>query len=164
MSATTVRQAVADYLSAQALPNVVIYLAEPRLAVLEGIQVGALTSLVAFPVIAEQSEKRIGFGAKQITYTVTLALRAASDQQHAEDAQSDADQLFELMLETIRKDPTLGTSGGSNPVFQAGEGDGMGSTDLVLRRELPVAKNPDGSGRVYLWAHLDITALEIIQA
>ena len=68
--------------------------------------------------------------------------------------------IFEAVLDVIRLDPTLGTGG--SPVFQAGEGNGLGTPDLNLRQDLPILAT-DGSG-VHIWAHLDITALEIVNA
>jgi len=161
VSRETVRQAVYTYLSGKSIANVLFYPAQPKQA--DPVpNTTALTTADAFPFIADQKEKRLGMGKKQITYTVTLWIGAFSAQSKGEDAQQDCDVIFEAILDVIRADPTLGTNGNSNPVFQAGEGDAVGSPDLNLRQEVPILAT-DGSG-VHIWAHLDITALEIINA
>ncbi len=161
MSRATVRQAVYTYLSGKAIANVLFYPAMPKQS--DPVPNStALTTGISFPVIGDQKEDRLGIGKKTITYSVTLEIATFSTQPKGEDAQADCDVIFEAVLDVIRQDPTLGTSGGSNPVFQAGEGNGMGTPDLNLRQDLPILAS-DGSG-VHIWAHLDITALEIINA
>ena len=161
MSRETVRQAVYTYLNGKSIANVLFYPAMPKQS--DPVpDTTAPTTAISFPAIGDQKEDRLGMGKKQITYSVTLEIAAFSVQPKGEDAQADCDVIFEAVLDAIRADPTLGTSGGSNPVFQAGEGNGLGTPDLVLRQDLPILAT-DGSG-VHIWAHLDITALEIINA
>jgi hypothetical protein len=161
VSRETVRQAVFTYLSGKSIQNVLFYPAMPKQS--DPVpNTSAPTTAISFPVVGNQREDRLGMGKKQITYTVTLEIACFSTQSKGEDAQQDCDVIFEAILDIIRADPTLGTNGSSNPVFQAGEGDGIGSPDLNLRQDLPILAS-DGSG-VHIWAHLDITALEIINA
>ena len=160
MSRSTVRHAVYNYLSGKSIANVTFYPAASK--TYPPPDTATPTNVASFPFIAGQNEKRLGMGKKQITYTVTLELLGFSIQPAAEDGQDDVDALYEAVLDVIRQDPTLGTSGGSNPIFQAGEGNGLGSADLNLRQELPMTST-DETG-VHFWAHLDITALEIINA
>lgn len=161
MSRETVRQAVADYLRNQNIQAVSVYEAMPKQSDPFPVLPGVATTVIAFPVIGSQEEDRLGMGKKQISYTVSLQLVCFSTQPQGEDAQSDADAIFEDILDAIRADPALGTLGGPNPILQAGEGNGKGSSDLRLEQDIPVLAD-DGSGGVHIWARLAITAVEIV--
>ena len=160
MSRETVRQAVANYLTAQNIPALSVYEAMPKQSDPFPIVPGTATTAIAFPFIAAQDEKRLGMGKKQITYTVTLAVECYSTQQLGEDAQSDADAIFESVLEAVRADPQLGTANSALPLLQAGEGDGVGTPDLRLDQDLPITAETETG--VYIWARMAITAVEVI--
>ena len=162
MSRETVREAVANYLSGQSLQGVSVYTAMPKETDIVPALPGVQTTAILFPLTGNQNEKRLGMGKKQITYTVTLECVCFSTQPLAEDAQSDCDAIFELILDAIRADPSLGTLSTSNPILQAGEGDGVGSADLHLVQDMPVMAD-DGAG-VHIWGHLSITAVEVVTA
>jgi hypothetical protein len=152
---------VANYLANQNLQGVSVYEAMPKQADPVLAIPGLETTVIAFPTIGSQSEKRLGMGKKQINYSVTLQLVGFSTQAKGEDAQCDVDAIFETILEAIRADPALGTLETNYPILQAGEGEGPGSTDLRLEQDLPVLAD-DGSGGVHIWARLAITAVEIV--
>jgi hypothetical protein len=159
VSRETVREAVYTYLNGQGIANVAFYEAMPKRT--DALNdPGAKTTAVSFPVIASQQEKRLGMGVKQITYTVTLELVCFSAQQKGEDGQSDFDAIAESILDAIRADPALGTTSSSNPILQAGEGDGVGSFDLRLDQDLPVLSEDEAG--LHIWGHLAITALEVV--
>ena len=160
MSRETVRLAAYNYLTAQHFQGIQVYEAMPKETVPPDSI--TLTTAALFPITGVQEEKRIGMGAKQITYTVTLQLAAFSNQERGEDAQSDFDAMAERVMAAIRADPTLGTASKPDPVFQAGEGDGVGTPDLKLQQDVPVLALAEAG--VHIWGHLDVTALEIINA
>ncbi len=162
MSAATVRAAIATYFQVQAIPNLTVYRAQPRQSAVPGNVPGVLTWMILFPEVGEQEEIRLGFGAKKITYTVTLEALGYSLQQDAQDAADDRDAFLSSIDAAIRLDPTLGTAGQNPSIFQAGEGDGMATPDIRWRRD-PVLEDPEDSG-LHLWSHLSLTALEVLHA
>jgi hypothetical protein len=161
VSRASIRQQIYTYLNGASIANVAFYPAMPKETDPFPATAGVSTTAIAFPVVAQQEELRLGFGKKEVRYSITLEIAAFSAQAKGEDAQADCDAIFEGILAAIRADPTLGTQG-STTLLQAGEGTGMGSQDLRVDQDMPVLSD-DGAG-VHIWAHMAITAIEVITA
>jgi len=156
-------------------PNVAglytVYAAEPKnvpgTAYFTNAPAGTSSGAVAFPHIESQIEHRIAMGGptsgwKMVPYDVALVVRFKSNQQRNEDAVDDWDTVLENIVERLRADRQLGTSGQSPSIFQAGEGDTFGAGDIQVLTDLP--KSLGKGQQVVAWAAVRFKAIEMVEA
>jgi len=143
VGATAVRQALAAWIAPPAVAGLAtVFTAEPRQSrdqdYFSGLPAGTVTGAMAFCAIESQAELRreVGgptSGVKQVTYAAVVVIRCLSRQPDAENAHADIEGIIEALLARLRASRTLGTVDGT--VFQAGEGNGLGSADLHVAFE-----------------------------
>lgn len=127
---------------------------------------------IAYVHLAEDSEQRIGLGGpqsgeKMITYRVGIVLlgKYLVPNPVPLDADSSewvtyADGLVDAVKARIRADRTLGTNG--QVIWQAGEGEGVNTPDIVVQSDIPTL-DPDG-GVLHIWQAMTFTLYEVITA
>lgn len=125
---------------------------------------GAATSgAVGYVHISDRQETRITFpqgggGQKQVRYTVGLVVMyrylIPTEPETPADWVGDLDTMLDALVDRLRADPTLGAPG---VIFQAGEGDGPGTVDVVIRRD-PPRRTP---ATVESWNVIEFTAVQI---
>lgn len=168
MSRSTVRHAIADYLTAGAITGVgTIFASPPKLSrtsdALVGAAPGAVSGAVVYIEITESFEIRVGLGGtgagkKSVHHTVQCYVFFHSVQRRAEDAMDDHDDIIEALLALLRADRTLGTTTSSpSPIFQNGEGD----AGITVATGMP---KESGSGATIVWSLVDTDCLEFITA
>lgn len=157
------RHAVASWFSPPAVAGLnAVYPARARQvmpeAYLRGVPAGTPSGMVAWPYVREDRERQASLTGgtvrgKELSYRVALMLRFLSNQQLAEDAQDDYDDIVESIKERLRSDFTFGGT-----VWAAGVGDDGRSWDVEHHADLP---HPVGNtGTLILWGVLEFTVLE----
>lgn len=129
MSRASVRAAVTDFLSEPPIDGLSFVKSSTpkRVEAKEfyaGLPLGAMSGCGAEVHIRNQHEERESFGgaiggSKWRTYDVRLVLRFRSRHSKPEDAENDADTMFDAITNRFHADRTMG-----GRVFQAGEGPG----------------------------------------
>lgn len=129
MSRASIRAAVTDFLSEPPIEGLsfVKSSAPKRVEAKEfyaGLPLGAMSGCGAEVHIRNQHEERASVGGahgggKWRTYEVWLVLRFRSRHPKPEDAEQDADAMFDAITDRFHADRTMG-----GRVFQAGEGPG----------------------------------------
>jgi len=167
VSRSTVRHAIADYLTAGAITGVgTIFASPPKLSrtsdALVGAAPGAVSGAVVYIEITESFEIRVGLGGtgagkKSVHHTVQCYVFFHSVQRRAEDAMDDHDDIIEGLLVRIRADRTHGTAGSEFPILQAGEGD----PGIAVQTSLP---KDAGGGAIDIWTSIKFDAEEFITA
>lgn len=167
MGQATVRAAIVNYLSGANIPGITLWLKDAPWYLDGGrwnLAPGQLYGAVAFPHIDRTHEERITLPAqtanKKITYTVSLCFQYQYLIQGGgePDAWVDGlDTILDGIKAVIRADQNLGTDG--HPIFEAGED----VNDLATDIDLPILDDNDG-GRVYMFARVEVTVIEIITA
>lgn len=155
MSRTTVRQQIVDYLAPPGVPSVVEFMSAclahpPKVTTEDTFDLGVMggSGCVVFVYLPLQSEKRIALGGphggrKWREYEVTLLAVMRSAKDKAEDVDADNDAFLDSLVERIQADRNFGTTLGDGQevlpgmIFQAGEGNDTGGTDIVVDVALP---------------------------
>lgn len=163
MSRATVRQAVTDWLAPPAVTGLnAVFSSVPRIvpgsAFTDQLS-GSSSGCVAAVHIGDQSEQRIAIGGahsgkKLVTYTITVYLRFSSAEPMAEDAEDSFDATIDALVNRLRADRNLGTTGTPNPIFEAGEGE-----HAVFEITTDVTRT--NKGRLLKWAEMRFNAEEI---
>lgn len=167
MSRSTVRRAVATYLSSPMVPGVgTVFASPPKISTagdaFEALPAGTPTGAVLYVETLQGQEIRVAVGgptagAKLVTYEVRIHLLARSSQAKSEDAMDDHDAILQAILQRLRADRTLGTAGSSNPILQAGEGD----AGITYQTGMP---KRTGNGGTHIWSLVDFQAQEWLVA
>lgn len=160
MSRSSVRHAAALYLSAPQLPGIGrVYASPPKIArssdSYEGLPPGTPSGSVVFVEVMEAKELRLALGGtKRTNYALRFHLLFRSLQQAAEDAMDDHDDQVEAILERLRMDQTLGTSGA---IIQVGQD----PSGISIATGMPKA---GGNGTTHIWTIIDAVATELLTA
>lgn len=166
MSRATVRAAFEAFLTPATVAGMAAFHRSPP-RIIQGQEftptAGTASGAVVSLHIASDEEKRVAYGGatsgeKLVTYKAVLIVMFISRQQDAQAAMDDFDSFVESLKERLRSDRTLGTAGSANPIFQAGEGTGLGTPDIVVACDLP----RQDKGSTYIWATCDVTVSEMI--
>ncbi|MHB8490612.1 MAG: hypothetical protein ACYDA6_00135 [Solirubrobacteraceae bacterium] len=168
MSRTSVRAAVAAYL---APPNVTglntMYASARRIpATAYGLASAGGSGTAGFVHLEDEDDRVIsinGAGGKRIVhYRIGIVLRFKSVKVSPVTAMADYDAMIDALKTRLRADPTLGTTGGANPILTAGMGfatGGGGQPDLRLASDLP---RQDKGGATYIWSVMRLSVSEAI--
>lgn len=159
---------VASYISTANIPGIgTVFASPPKISrssdALANVPPGTTSGSVVYVEILDSSEVRVAFGGpiagkKLITHSLRLHLLFRSRQGKAEAAMDDHDDIVEALLNLLRGDRTLGTTGASPfPIFQNGEGD----KGITVATGMP---KESGSGSTIVWSIIDTDAVEFITA
>jgi hypothetical protein len=122
---------------------------------------------VGFVWVDSQEEQRIALGGahgglKWVKFQVSLAVifqmvipRDADLQAIATGYRRPLNAVLDGVVDRLRQDRTLG---GAPGVFQAGEGDGTGSDDIMIVRELPKRD----VGKVWSMNNIEFTVTQVV--
>jgi hypothetical protein len=169
MSETTVRRQYADWLAPPAVPFLHTVLRHPLTknnpADFYHLDKGGGSGAWAGIYIPHQREERIAWGGlnsgkKLVIYDTVLAIRFLSKKPDALAGQDDHTALLDGLKTRIRADRTLGTAGGPNPIFSAGEGDlktPIEAPDIVVDSWLP---RTDKAGDLVIWTDVSVVIVE----
>lgn len=162
MSREAVRQAIVDFLDQQVEGLGQVYIGKPKkLDPNAYYQPGWTSGAIAYPYFTSHSERRVemvgegqaGLG-KLRTYYVDLQVMFRAKARATVDAELAHDRLVDGICDRIASDPRLGTGG--DPIWQAGEGDAAGGTDIEVLSDLP-AREGDHTA---IWTIVRFTALQ----
>ena len=171
-------QAIADYLQAGVDADQIPYLNTvfqypPKLTnegyFFKGSDPLHTAGAVVYVVVLDQNERRIALGGahsgrKIRPYQVELLCFFRWSGRESQDAAANNNAFIDGMTGWIEADRTAGTSpqtssGISGVVFQWGEGDINGGTDVQVRRTMP---RPIRSGVTQVFSVISVTALELL--
>ncbi len=167
MSRTTVRAAVADYLTAGigTITNLATVYAHPPKTSPAGDFIpedipGQASGAAIYLHFAEQSEQRIAIGGptsgrKLVTYGLGMVIYLYSSKTTTQAIGADNDALLDSLVAYIRASRTAGNSGA---IFQWGEGGLPGGTDVRVMASMPIPRRQQGA---YVFSTIETTVLEI---
>lgn len=180
MSADTVHQAIINWLAPPAVTGLNSLDAPPWF--LDGSAFKLDSTLhwgaMGFVWLDHEAEHRIAMGGnpgglKQVTYNAGIKLvmqymipRDLDVTRHATDYRTCMNQLTDGIKTRLRQGRTLGTSTGGvdipaeGAIIMAGEGDGSGSPDIEIDRDLP-RKDNDGR-RVWSFILVRFMVVEVV--
>ena len=168
MSRSSVRHAAATYLTngiaGQPIPGLgTVFPSPPKVArssdAFANIPAGTPSGSVVFVEILRVNEVREAMGgptsgSKLLKYGLRFHLLFRSRQGRAQDAMDDHDAQVEAILQWLRKDRTLGTSGA---ILQFGQ-------DRVGISTATGMPKTSGTGSTLVWTIIDGNALEFLTA
>jgi hypothetical protein len=159
---------VASYISTANISGIgTVFASPPKISrssdALANVPAGTPSGSVVYVEILESQEVRVAVGGptagkKIITHSLRLHLLFRSRQAKAEAAMDDHDDIIEALLELLRADRTMGSTGASPfPIFQNGEGD----KGITVATGMP---KESGTGTTIIWSILDTDVTEFITA
>lgn len=172
MSRASVRQAIADYLTASNVTGLGSAIPYPEKVTPEGDFIGTQPpgtagGAVVYVHFDEQSERRIGLGGpldsaapglKMRQYLVVLICVYHSMKPSAAQVGADNDAFLDSLVAAIQSNRNAGSPG---TVFQWGEGDDLGGPDVEVRSEMP-RQLRNQMTQVFSTVH--VTALELVRS
>lgn len=166
MGRAAVRQAVADYLSSAGVTGLSKVFQHPPKFTGEGEFVassdpGHTSGAVIFVHLREQNERRIAVGGatsglKMRVYSVGLICVFRSKTANTEEVGADNDAFLDSLVDAILASRTAGAP---DAVFQWGEGDDFGETDVHVSAEMPRPLRLQAS---QVFSVVEVTALELV--